>query len=350
MAYLFTLLLVCVRVLYITSTAGSYYHGHPHLIDTNTHSEGQLEPHKIFKREGGFNQYLMCNPIVESESCTNGQSQEIARMSQRCNDPLKARKYQNGCMQNDMGNYCGMDAGSQRSKINRACKSSLSCSSECKEVLLSTRSELGCCANVFNDSVLYGNTAQFSYSLWSRCNVEQVTEECRPSTIRLSPTTSLDSTCNTETLQLRMQSALCREEYVEGIRNRLSATERCQNYTHLPIRKCNANGNEAYCDTLIVNSDNYTAATERCGDTSTCDPHCIETLNNIINAVGCCFIDRYNSTESNRFDWLSNEFWSRCGLESPGFCEEYLNNAAMVLKAGITYAITVAMILLWSLI
>ena len=62
---------------------------------------------------------------------------------------------------------------------------------------MSLREELGCCVNSFfnNTEVNEGSTPEaLSYDLWSRCNVQPVTEECR-STIQL-PQIEVDPTCD----------------------------------------------------------------------------------------------------------------------------------------------------------
>lgn len=320
----------------ITFTDGSNSSRHSFLLS---------EEPQLHKRQENSDPDSVCRSVAFAESCTNGQFQEKADVFLQCNDPEEARRIQNGCMRNSKGNFCGNDPALLRNRIRTACTSETSCNSECQEAVMNARRNFGCCVNIFNDT-LYNNLP-FNYSLWFRCNVEPVTEECQTSTISLPA--QFDPSCDNVTLRHRLQSVECREEYVNSIRNRLLATEGCQNYTHPSKQECNANGDKTYCTLLIplVTPNNYTRAGKSCSNTSTCEPHCVQTLNNITSTTGCCFVDRYNSTQNNKIEWLRKEFWSRCGLTSPGFCEEYLNNSVKDSGASF-FVVIIAAIVLWA--
>ena len=199
--------------------------------------------------------------------------------------------------------------------------------------------------NVHNDSA-----SSFTYSLWSNCGVETITENCSSSTIKLEPA-RIDPTCTEDTFGERTLSIFCRKEYVEDLRERLSDTEECQGFKSIYSGDvCNVNSFGTYCALLDDElSNNFTAASSSCRNTSTCYPLCTETLNNITNTVGCCFNDRYNDTNNPRPDWLSYEFWSRCSLKPPEPCKEFLNDAATIIKASsfaLASALTIAVMIL----
>ena len=318
--------LCCIHV-------ASYSPKYPLLINTNI----QHCYHKIHKRqEDSSNQNPVCHSILHADGCTNGRFQEYVYALLRCNELKQAQDYQDSCRRNSMERYCGeMDNSMISSNVSEACDiTGSSCNPECKNVLINARSEFGCCVNLNNDS-----SHLYSYSLWSRCGVELVTEECSPSTITAS--SEVDSSCKGKTVQESFISATCRQQYVESTRKRLSATEGCQGFVYPPSNMCNANGNGVYCNLLM--DFNITEVSVNCNNTSTCDPGCLQTINNTTNVLGCCINDLYNST-SNRLDWMSYEFWSRCGLQSPGFCKQYLNNGSVFIKASSSLIIIAAII------
>ena len=314
----------CVSALCITSVVGSYNHGHPLLINAKTHFQGRPEPHKIFKRQANFRQ---CDMVLLKELCTNGAYQDYASVFQRCNDSTTAYLFQTICTPNSMGEVCADDIFLQKG-IKRVCSDSNStCSSDCKDLLNSTRSELGCCiASIYNDSttpLLYSPTA-YAYPLWSSCEVEPVEAECPPSLITLPPAQD-DTICSSyshiEKTQLA-SATLCTPHFINPI---LQLSSKLNCYSIVTELSCRVNQLGLYCGALYeISYDFFVAANESCNDTTTCDPLCTEILNSMANTVGCCFNQDYNNTRALSpltFEWLSYEFWSMCDLRPPGLCE-----------------------------
>lgn len=54
-----------------------------------------------------------------------------------------------------------------------------------------------------------------------------------------------------------------------------------------------------------------------------CDPLCIESLGDLNNGTGCCLNSQFNESQT---EFLSFEFWSQCGLTTPGNCEPRLTD------------------------
>ena len=100
--------------------------------------------------------------------------------------------------------------------------------------------------------------------------------------------------------------------------------EGCLNYfsIHYAWLSCEANQFGTYCDGLEYRQlrSPFTEGSQSCRNTSTCDPRCVETLNNITNTIGCCFNVEYNTAGSAMESWLSDEFWSMCNLKPLGRC------------------------------
>ena len=327
------ILLFCANAIYATIT-GSYNYGHPLFIKSKLNTQGESELHKIQKRQENSDENDVCTRALADELCNNGFYQGYASILQSCNDSSQeAQTLQNDCTQNSMGEYCGLLGDILKtSGIETVCNNSIdTCSPECRSLLNTTRQRLGCCINFIN-STLYSD---YSSSLpailpWSSCGVEPVTQQCEPGPIDLQSGVHLP--CSSEAF---ISNVLCRQQYIQDIQNRLANTEGCESYVYLDSNTCRVNHLGIYCqlqDNLLLDSL-YTTARERCDNTSTCDPLCIEVLNNITITVGCCFNDQYNTTWTQ--DWLSYEFWSRCGLEALGICEDrFFNDNLHATTAG----------------
>ncbi len=79
--------------------------------------------------------------------------------------------------------------------------------------------------------------------------------------------------------------------------------------------------------------DDFTRVSESCRDTSACNSLCTTRIRNLFDSMGCCVNSLYNTTVFGP-SCLSYAFLSRCGLESPGLCQEVLNNADTRLNAS----------------
>ncbi len=299
-----------------------------HLLGNGiTLSRAQTEAHKILRRQDPFSQFSECLMLIPSRNCINGLSQEGADLLQGCNESVAAQGVQANCERNSMGTYCEAAGQSHLFNVISNCVlTSPNCSSDCRNALVDARSELGCCFNALNMSA----SAILDYSL---CNVEPVTEKCRTSTIKLR-SIPIDPTCNNISLPQRLWSIVCRQRYVQDIRNALSATRGCQDYPYPGGTICHANKEGTYCFPL-EEIDDFTRVSESCGDTSACNSLCTTRIRNLSDSMGCCVNSLYNNTAFGpSASWLSYEFLSRCGLESPGLCQEVLNNADTRLNAS----------------
>ncbi len=312
--------LLCVSVLCIKSTEGSYNNYamlHHLLTNTNTQSQGSPELHRLHKRQSVS---AMCAAVGFDALCTNGFYQELATVQLGCVEAADdAQTIQdNFCRLNSMGVRCIAYSVTELGRdLERACTASSPCGSECRDLLVRARSELGCCINNFYNDSMTPNL----------CGVELVTEGCQdvPFMLPAAPTQDVRSTCTD--LPMLVHSINCRRAYLEDARNRLSATEGCQDLAAMypPSRACNVNRQGTACEIIRgALDDSFMAASANCLNTSTCDPSCVQTLSNISTTFGCCFFDAFNVTDN--LDWLSDEFWSRCGLDSPGLCDTVVLN------------------------
>ena len=289
------LLLISVMVaLHFTSAAGSKEHG--------------LHKRNYLTEE----QSVICFSILSTEYCTNGYNQEYADIGRQCNQGIYM-DLEEDCAVNAMGDICNsvIIAVISDSQLLLVCggRFPTTCTPECRHLLTTIRSELGCCANKFYDNYL-----------WTLCDVGFVAEQCE-STINSSQTQQ-DPNCTDESFNQQIfRNVFCRRQYFESA---INVTPDFCGIEHT----CEANEEGRYCLAIpeLETDPLERAVSCACTDTCVCDPLCIEALNNGTNALGCCFISRFNDTEQH--DWLAFEFWQQCDLTSPGFCEPSYNDAA----------------------
>lgn len=267
-----------------------------------------------------------CRNVYRARQCTSGHDQDYADLYYQCGFIQIANGTESSCRTNGDGQFCGQFGLSRFQDLYRAVCSGGDCSDnpDCQGVLRSMKSELGCCLNVFNDSNsgLYSQSTSntlFSYSLWSQCGIEPVGEECTASPVEIERTRDLSCT-QTVLLSRLYTEAFCNRRYVESNLEALNEEEICRNYTdYNPNHACGFNEFGEYCTLIDDLQDQLYSARANCQSTDTCNPVCVETLRNVTNRVGCC-INNNNQTGGGG-DHLSYEFWSRCGLVSPGFCQ-----------------------------
>lgn len=150
-----------------------------------------------------------------------------------------------------MGEFSA-NVGVSSDTVKAVCgSSSSSCSSECRDLLISTCSELGCCiSSIYNDSTSPAfQPAPFSSSLWSSCGIEPVSAEGPPGTVALPPT-KVDPTCDGETFSVRLTSLNCRK-YIDAAHEIATDIEEC-----IESGECNANRFGTYCHYTLSGTRN----------------------------------------------------------------------------------------------
>jgi hypothetical protein len=149
--------------------------------------------------------------------------------------------------------------------------------------------------------------------------VEPITEKCTPS---FPLHDFIPGACNTSTQQPLYPRALCRTEFEEAINDALRQTPGCTpTVTFQDDSLCVVDEQGRYCDLDQRHNNISDQLAHACRNTDICDSTCIETLNDIVSTAGCCLMSKFNTTEAGGYDMLSYNFWQRCGLTSPGFCE-----------------------------
>ena len=336
-----------ILCLYITNAAGSYFHGHPlHEIES-AGLKGLSQPH-VAKRQANSDQEEVCYNTQIQVICTKGLYGEYAIVLAQCSEYRPtALLLQGSCSENSMGTICATIAERETDtdRIEDACDNSTICSNECRALLNEHRTQLGCCVNAYNST--YPASAKpfiYSYSLWSLCGVEPITEQCTPN-FDLPDS----HTCNQQEMQEVQNQvysrAFCNREILEATSNALNA-EGCDSGFNLDDTsefECLADEQGNYCSARDDLDDLANRASDDCRNTDNCDPTCIETLNDIISIAGCCLLS--DTLVYNYPRWLSDGFFQSCGVSSPGFCTQQFVSAAGIPKAfGVTIAFAIALV------
>ncbi len=251
----------------------------------------------------------VCVTAMLTNRCTSGYYEAYAYLLAKCNVNETARSLQDTCRRHSRGYFCGSSL--YPFNISRgACGNSsiTTCPTECRNLLNTARAQLGCSVSVYNNSD-YITHSYFSYSQRSLYGVEPVTEECAPSSFGMLP--GVDPNCTEESLY---SDVFCRTNFWQSYYNTLQATPAC-NITEksetLTADICGVNEDGHYCQTLLHDTESRT----NCRNESICDSLCIGAINNLNATFGCCLNSVLNRTSGQR-DWLSYDFWQRCGLTS----------------------------------
>lgn len=311
------LISLCVCFSFIGSTI-AYYNDDSNSLLTKAMTDIEEGP-KLHRRQSPPEEGI-CEEVLTLELCTNGYYEDYAYLAVQCGYTRDAMVFREVCSMNSAGDMCGsLDIG--RERFNNTCDdSSTTCSTECKDFLTTTRDRLGCCVSAFNSSEIedeyelqtYGDP--FSYSLWSMCGVETISEQCE-ATFDL-PTIGVDPECTEREFFNRISfRVICKSQFLESTASGLRAAG-CQD-EFIDDSTCSVNEHGQYCGQFDID---FSAPQTNCFDTSVCDPLCLRTLVNLTNTLGCCFNVHYNHT-NNYNEWASYEFWQLCGLKSPGLCE-----------------------------
>lgn len=313
--------------------------------------------HPLHKRQEDLNPNE-CDEALPpaSEVCTNNGHHEImAIVKAQCNQTEEAIMASNFCRKNANGVFCGSFNSTELASFPSACNQSITervCMNECRDFLTSIRARYGCCLNIFNSSEFLIDDSHellaFSHLLWSHCNVEPTDEECAPSTFELP---EVDPTCSPREMEERLhRSVFCNRNLLyasakEAFTRRCTSVKVTEENERMVFTQCAVDEEGHYCQfgpaqsltTRVMDS----AFLASCANTDACNPSCIAALKNFSNTYGCCFISELNGTTVDQSrDWLGYEFWQRCDLTSPGFCDVMFTDSDSTLNGTVVLVAT----------
>ncbi len=174
-----------------------------------------------------------------------------------------------GCRRNSAGDYCALAetyAVNDIGTIAWECSTDSSpvCTSRCKNLLTLIRSELGCCIYVFfnNSASPFFTPSPFLNSVWERCGVEPITEQCTPSTIELPPV-QVDPTRTTLGIFAeRVGAFVCSRRLLQPIIDALMDAGTCQIYAQGIMESCGVDESGTPCYELADTLDSAFIASE----------------------------------------------------------------------------------------
>ena len=122
------------------------------MLCITTASRGLPQPHHLHKRQDDSSE--ACLQVQLNDQCTSGYYQDYATLSLECSDRETAEYIQRACQISPSGTICqllyNVELGSA---VTTACGSSpVTCSSDCQDLLTTTRADLGCCINLLNNT------------------------------------------------------------------------------------------------------------------------------------------------------------------------------------------------------
>ena len=293
-------------------------------------------PYSRHKRQvEDFDQLRRCLGIFQDQLCNNGLLQEGIDLIFRCNLASLAVTIQDSCRRNSNGLYCDLASTyvNEVNNIETTCATALTsgCTAQCSNLLMLIRSELGCCINlVFNSTAnVFFSPEAFSNSLWTTCGVAPVTETCS-SPISLDTTIDIDPNCDIAEERIEL---ICARRFLEPIFDALEDAGDCQAYLGATMELCGVNEEGEWCSNLDRDPESSHSQLLRtqhmCSlSNTTCTEECMQALQNISDVGGCCANSFFNgSLTLPRYDFLSFEFWSNCGVDTLGTCEVRLIDA-----------------------
>ena len=280
-----------------------------------------------------FTAYRGCVRRLFDDICTNNLAfyEGLVQTLASCGAPVSANTelVSNYCARDEeAGIYCGT-AESYPALLGAtlaACFTTIaggSCTDDCRNSLMTIRSELGCCVNAFYNNTLYAELfgAVLSYSLWSSCGVEQPNRTCDgalPYTLPATPT----RTCTREEIEA------CRENDMAVIQN--AAPAGCEAIISYNMARCSARS-DGLCITDVGTDIEATgpiaSITTNCATaaaTQSCSSSCETSLQNFVDNRGCCVNTLYNSTFSTVTalnalipTFQNTVLFDVCGIEPP---------------------------------
>lgn len=298
--------------------------------------------------------FLHCSKVVTRHQCETGYVQGRLGVVLKCRNESLARLGAEGCATNHNGEYCAsasmslLSSAAELMNGESACLSSaVSCSTECRNFLLSLKNTLGCCFNSLVNTTDNPASASLgpisSPPLWQRCNVV-IPSKCTDG-LTLPQTPSNAQTCSTHQLSRKLAEYDCTGYNMQPVVEALLRDGRCGSLVKTTVKGCGINSNGQYCSE-IVNNDALSALSSasdtsfvannvlvtlatNCDSvgTTSCSSSCQQSVQKANLDYSCC-LDIYNQSMRAigvNYPSLSYEVWKSCGVDPQGTCESTLS-------------------------
>ena len=280
--------------------------------------------------------------------CSNASvGQQRLNVHAECGDNGQALMIEQECGHNETGGFCfelrnNSTLNSLARLIPSICRSIFSrtsCSSFCNSTLRQLREGAGCCANYLITNAYVQRRQQAPPDLWSNCSLER--PDVCPSALRFQQTQN-ERVCSQAEVTFRINRLSCNPDYITPV---LNVMRNCglEESAQGIINRCGVNRYGRFC---FETERNVTFVlrqiqTSCFSDAETCPIFCRATLELFRTRAGCCLNNLYNNTSPALVrvsDYLATNhiLWSSCGVESPGFCRNTIDNSQLQVSMNVT--------------
>ena len=277
------------------------------------------------------------NDIVQCSNASVGQ--QLLDVLAGCGFNREAVRMEEECGRDEMGRFC-IEVRRNRT-LNNLAGAAYTCalgyysppSAYCQNRLQQLRDGARCCANHLINVFIRQSTQRIRYpNVWSTFDVTRP-NNCS-STLRFVQSQSR-IVCSQRERTYRLNRLSCNPEYITPFINILRDC-RLEDAAQISINRCGVNRYERFCFEFETNASQLAREVwDRCSFSSgTCPVFCKSALERYRTGVDCCFNNLYNNTltSTSLSDWLTTNYriWSLCGVSSPGFCQNTVDNSTGV--------------------
>ena len=289
-----------------------------------------LPPERVFSSQDKPCDSTELQRRNNSLRCSNvSVGQQLLDVFAGCGFNDEALRKEQECGRDEMGTFCNEITNftvislARNIVFNRCCRGSLQ----------ELRDSAGCCANylITNVSLQFGLPIR---NLWARHNVQRP-DDCS-STLRFVQSQS-EIVCSQQEIAYRLNRLFCDPDYITPFINILRSC-RLEEAAQVTINRCGVNRYQRFCFEVANNASQLARDVfNRCSFSSgTCPVFCKPVLERYRTGVDCCFNNLYNNTltSTSLSDLLTTNYrlWSLCGVSSPGFCRNTVDNSTGVIS------------------
>ena len=259
--------------------------------------------------------------------------QQLLDMYTGCGRNDLALREEQKCGRNKTGGFCfelnyNTTLTQLASSVVSYCFNFNSCGSFCNDLLQQLRDSTGCCANYLLTDARQG---LFGDPL-SSCGL-QLPNNCS-STLSFVQRPN-EMICSQREFSYRTSRLSCNPDYMTPFINVMRNCSREED-AQSAINSCGVNRYERFCFEAQTN------ASQLIGDVrseclsslsprvETCPLSCKIALDRFRTGADCCLNNLYNNTytSTSNFRTTNHVLWSLCGISSPGFCRNTIDNSS----------------------
>ena len=268
----------------------------------------------------------------DSLRCSNASvGQQLLDVFAECGYNGEALRKKQECGRNETGGFCyelrnNSTLTELAQRVYSAC-SSTPCGTSCNRALVQLRDRTGCCANYLITNTYLQEGQEDIPDLWSNCNLRPP-DNCF-STLSFQQSQD-EMVCSQQEITYRLNRLFCTPNYITPF---VDIMRNCSRETQVTvINRCGVNRHGRFCFEAEANVSRLMGGTSPCfrSDNENCSLTCKVGLDLFRAGVDCCINNLYNNTlvSFDQFRTTSYVLWSLCGIQSPGFCRNTIDNSS----------------------